>query len=390
MRPLIVVFALFALPPTVAASEFMADYRNKRAAFQAEVDTCDLINARDVLELASRPLAEIEPDMPGIRHVFDTTASARRACYQAAAKKLDVLLKSGADYLRKTPDDTLFARQMELDGALRAAVDLRMTISQQLLRATLNDVETSLSAYITGGAKQAGGTVFIEESPLTRALIKQDMDLILELERRQLNLDEVRTLSEPLTARALAQLKLAKVHHYLSRALMAFEDMHLTPRLYPLARLNTEFGYANAQFAELFGYAPKLDGVDRALARDIARTADRATVLALDIDGGLRDLRSGLSREDYDNWLSELYQDISALTISVQEHRAALSPHIRRPANTPSIKELEAALDDLQDQAARTDDTGTVIKNGELPAYMLDGTTRLEHYISAQTQGKKP
>ncbi|MBI1362844.1 MAG: hypothetical protein GC134_02575 [Proteobacteria bacterium] len=378
------VLLLSGLPSARADEAFFATYMDERGAFQAAVDSCDLINARDVLSLSTQPLLELEGDLPHIRHLFDVTDSARRSCYTAARKSLDNLLEKGSVYLTTHEDETLFARQLELDTALREALGLRIKISHQLLRSTLNDIETAISTYISSGAKKKKKEVFYDESPLTRGLIKQDMDMILEIERRQLNLDEVRLVSGTPDVTKLAQVKLSKAHHYMSRALMAFEDMHLQPRMYPLARLNTEFAYANNQFAELFAFSPKLDGLDRALAREIARTADKATVMALDVDGALRDMRTGLFKENYDNWLSELYQDMSTLTLDLQTARAKLNPHVLPPDTGPSLTELEAAFDDVKAKSTAPD----AINPDEMPARMIDGKARLKRLMTAKKEGK--
>lgn len=384
MRRLLTLLAL--LPCATAQAEpagvnFPQTYRVERAHIQAQMDSCDLINARDVLSLASQQLLELEGDLPRIRHLFDTTAISRLDCYTQSRLTLDKLLDKGNIYLTTHDEDTLFARQLELDTALREAIPLRARISAQLLRSMLNDAETSISAYVTNGGKKKKTEAFVDESPLTRSLIKQDMDMILEMERRQQNLDEVRIVSSTPKVQELADIKLAKAHHYFSRALMSYEDMHLSPRLYPLARLNTDFAYANAQFAELFAFAPKLEGLDRDLARSIARTADKSTVIALDIEGAIRDLRNGLFEEDYNNWLSELYQDMSSLTLDLQTQRAALNPLIQAPQNTPTLSELEAAFDAAQD-AANLPQAVDGISPDELPAHMLDGQTRIQRLLS--------
>jgi hypothetical protein len=116
----------------------------------------------------------------------------------------------------------------------------------------------------------------------------------------------------------LARVKLAKAHHHFTRALLAYEDIDTGPRLFGIARLASDFGYATDQFGELFGYSDTLVGLDKNLAAAIAKVADRALVINLDIEGAVRDQRAGTFEEDAEQWLSELYQDLSDVTIETR------------------------------------------------------------------------
>lgn len=319
MRRLVVVVCLLALP---AHAVDRASYANDKAAFQAEVDSCDLLNARDILELSTLDQAELKARLPAIRDLFADTKTQRKACYAKAKETLDGVIATGLAYMAANPDDVFFARQNELDLGMSPRLSLRAELSGKLLDSLLDDIEAALASPAKvnkGRVNRARQESFVLESARTRALIRQDMDTVLEQERRQLDLDEADVMSaEKMDVKALARVKLAKAHHHLTRALLAYEDIDTGPRLFGIARLASDFGYATDQFGELFGYSDTLVGMDKNLAAAIAKVADRALVINLDIEGAVRDQRAGTFDEDAEQWLSELYQDLSDVTIETR------------------------------------------------------------------------
>ena len=314
------------------------EYYQQQQDYRHQADSCDLINAREILQLSTEALGELKKQSKDITTLFRKTKSLRDSCYELAANRLDDALATGLVYNQNHSDDVAFQQQLDLDQQLTSVLGQRRQLSKQLLDSMQSDVESALKTY-----KHAQKDKFYPESALTKELIKRDMGLVQEVERRQLALDEMNTMAPAdVTTNQFAELKLKLAQHYLSRALLVFEDTHVNPPLLPLARLRSEFMYASAQLTELLAMDPELAGLPEQMRAPLFKLTNKYQLLELDIDGALRDYRTGTFEEDLSNWLSELYQDLSDLAL---ETRTILQ-HIPT-AGSPSAQAAAAAEEAL-------------------------------------------
>lgn len=365
----------FLLLPFTAQADVVDDYMQARANYMLAADSCDLINAREILQLNTMPVAELKTLDFSLEELFTETRDNRKACYEAAADKLADMVSAALIWVEKKPDDLSAVRQLEIDQDLSEMLRIRREISQKLLRSMEADIQATLKKTPSRKAAET----FVEESVTTRNLIQQDMNIVLEAERRQIAAEEaaLNAIAKPDMADA-ARVKLMKATHYFSRALLVFESALQEPRHYHLARLMSEFAYGSNQFAELFGLHPTLKGLEENLARQIAHVADRALVMQLDLEGAVRELRANDFRDDYEQWLSEIYQDMSSLAVEIRTlyHHLPKTPPLAgraapsspRPSKTSTKVKKKAAQ--TASAPVRTSD-GKIVPLDQAPSRLL-------------------
>lgn len=341
MRALPFLIGFMLLPFMVQAADSRHNYSRQKLVYQSQVDKCDAINAREILELQTQTVSELKPQSKDIHKLFTQTRIARQACYKKADDRLADMIATGLAYLTAHDDDVAFHRQMELDMALKEMLQIRKRLSKRLLASMESDIDKAIEE--TTAEEE---NTFPQESNLTRALIRLDMDMVLETERRQLNLDELNLLNQPtISASEMARVKLNLAQHNLARTLMMFEDANTSSsKLFPITRMQTAFATASGQFSQIFAFAPGLKGIPPEIGHRIANLGDRALVMEMDIEGAVRDIRNGLFTEDRNNWLSELYEDMSQFAIDTRTTLAALTLHDNLMNMTPPPDELPARM----------------------------------------------
>lgn len=380
MKRLLLIAPL--LLPASAFADVVDDYLKTRAEFMMTADSCDMINARDILQLGTLSVEELKaPDLP-IAELFTQTREVRADCYNTAADKLADMVTAAILWVEQKPDDLTAARQLEIDQDLSELLRIRSQISQQLLASMEADIQDAIKKT----PRRKAAETFVEESAKTRGLIQQDMAIVLEIERRQIAADEAALAATAKPDMAdIARVKLMKATHHITQALLVFENALTEPRQYHLAKLMSEFSYGSNQFAELFGTHQTLKGIDETIARQIAGVADRALVLQMDLEGAVRELRNNDFREDYEQWLSEIYQDMSQIAVEIrtlyhQLPKAAPLPERKpkaapRPAKTATKAAAPAAKKAAPAKRApatvKTAD-GQTIPAAEAPARLLD------------------
>ncbi len=334
------------------------DYNTLRMDYQHQADICDLINAREIVQIGATPLAEIKKTYPKLKKLIKETKKLREECYSIADKLLQEMLTEGL-VAQNENDDISFSSQLELDRQLAELLTIRRSISQQLLDSMQKDIDNSLASFNKLKKNNKTKDIFITESANTRSLIQQDMGIVLDVEQRQLQLDErtIATNTENITA--FARFKMRKSMHYLARTLMVYENIHTTPITLPLAKIRSEYLYANGQMTELLSLDPELTGLPTAMRNSLRQLINKMQLLELDIEGGLRDYRSGEMEENLNNWLSELYQDLSQLSLDIKDHIQMLpiGEIIMTEKNLPEIpKEL---ADFIENPNSNTDNKST-------------------------------
>lgn len=382
-RPLLPLALIATLLPATVNADVVDDYLNTRADFMMTADSCDMINARDILQLGTLSVAELRaPELP-ISDLFRQTRDLRAECYQQAADKLTDMINAAVLWAEQKPNDLTAQRQLEIDQDLSELLRIRSQISLQLLTSMEDDVQETVKKT----PRRRAENTFVEESAKTRGLIQQDMAIVLEIERRQIAADEAALAATAKPEMAdVARVKLMKATHHISQALLVFENALTEPRAYHLARLMSEFSYGSNQFAELFAMHPILKGIDEALARQIAGVADRALVLQMDLEGAVRELRNNDFRDDYEQWLSEIYQDMSQIAVEIRTlyHHLPKTPALSEGVGTPKTRAVKSVPKTITRAAPRTaaarraaatplkTGSGETVPAGEAPVRLLE------------------
>lgn len=311
-----VVAGMFA-PPTAYAQE---DYPTMRAKFQHNVDRCDLINVQQIVQIQTMPVNELKKQQKTIQKLLKQTKDYRQACYEEAKNALADVMAAGFAESEKNPNDTTLSLQLELDEQLPQLLEMRQRISGELLESMAEDVTYTIKNERKLKRKTKGKDLYLHESDRTASLIKQDMGIVLSVEGRQLQLDELLTPPTRANLEPFVKLKLKKAMHYLARTLMIYEDVQAEKRHVPvlLAKLRSEYLYAAGQMNELTAMDPELSSISAEMRPSMQQLLNRIQLLELDIEGALRDFRNDSMEEDLSNWLSEVYQDLSQLTLAIK------------------------------------------------------------------------
>jgi len=309
---------IFMLMPFAAHGD---DYKLMRAKFQHNANRCDLIYARDVVQLQATPIADLKKQQKELLAFLEETKNLRQACYEEAKESLAEVMAVGLAENQQNPKNTALTLQLELDEQLPALLDLRQKISAELLDSMADDLTYTIKNERKLAQKNKKGTeLFMVESDRTASLIKQDMGVVLSIEGRQLQLDELLTPPTEQNTEAFVKLKLRKAMHYLARTLMLYEDIQADNRhlLVLLAKLRSEYLYAAGQLNELIALDPELNTFTENARPNMRQIVNRVQLLELDIEGALRDYRSKTMEENINNWLSEVYQDLSQLSLAIK------------------------------------------------------------------------
>ncbi len=309
-----------SLTATPALAQNQEDYATMRAKFQHNVDRCDLINVQQIVQIQTMSVADLKKQQKDIQALLKQTREYRQACYEEAKNALADVMAAGFAESEKKPNDTTLALQLELDEQLPELLDMRQRISGELLESMSDDVTYTIKNERKLKRQQKGKDLYLYESDRTASLIKQDMGIVLSVEGRQLQLDELLTPPTKSNLKEFVKLKLKKSMHYLARTLMIYEDVQAEKRHVPvlLAKLRSEYLYAAGQMNELTAMDPELSAFSDEMRPSMQQLINRIQLLELDIEGALRDLRNNSMEEDPSNWLSEVYQDLSQLSLAIK------------------------------------------------------------------------
>lgn len=311
------IFGLMSSPLAHAQQE---DYKTMRAKFQHNADRCDLINVQSIVQIQTMPVKELKKQQKTIQTLLKQTKAARQACYEDAKNALADVMAAGFAESEKNPNDTTLALQLELDEQLPELLEMRQRISGELLDSMADDVTYTIKNERKLSRQNKGKDLYLHESDRTASLIKQDMGIVLSVEGRQLQLDELLTPPTKENLEEFVKLKLRKAMHYLARTLMIYEDVQAEKRHVPvlLAKLRSEYLYAAGQLNELQAMDPELSAFSPEMRPSAQQLLNRIQLLELDIEGALRDYRNDAMEEDLSNWLSEVYQDLSQLMLALK------------------------------------------------------------------------
>lgn len=291
-------------------------YTDLRALYQGQLDRCDLINADKILSLTTTPMANLKEDKTQWLALIEETKKARQTCFARVENILEETITAGIVALQADEDNTALAARLELDKQAADMLEIRKKVTAGLLENMKQDFLDTLKVYNNTRRKKDRPS-FIQESEQTTQLIRQDMGIVLEMERRRLSLEERLLARGPGTEKEHIKLKLRKALHYLTRALMAYEDLNRDSPAHLLADLRSEYLYAAGHMHEVLAIAPNLAPLPEFARQPLLQLANRMQLLELDVEGALRDFRSGTMDKNIENWLSELYQDLSRLSIEV-------------------------------------------------------------------------
>ena len=293
-------------------------YQELRQQYQSQLDKCDLIHAQEVYSLNATPVANIVEETEKWRNLLEKTKNKRLKCYEQAQATLEQAIAAGLASLQNNEQDTALAARLELDKQAADLLSIRTRLNNQLFESMMADLEKTLKTYKNAKEKDDKPS-FVIESAKTTDLIRQDMGIVLELERRQLNLESRLVHNQKDNAKALIKLKLKTALHYLSRALMAYEDVNRIKPARLLATLRSEYLYAAGQMHEILALSPNLAHVPEHVRQNLLQLTNRMQLMELDVEGALSDVRNGDMQKPLEDWLSEVYQDLSNLSVSINQ-----------------------------------------------------------------------
>ena len=293
-------------------------YQELRQQYQSQLDKCDLINAQRVLSLNATPVANIIEETEKWRKILKKTKNKRLKCYKKARETLEQTIAAGMASLQSNEQNTALAARLEIDKQAADLLAIRTRLNGQLLERMRADLDNTLEAYNNTKEKEDKPS-YVIESAKTTDLIRQDMGIVLELERRQLNLESRLVHNRKNNEKALTKLKLKTALHYLSRALMAYEDVNRIKPARLLATLRSEYLYAAGQMHEILALSPNLTHVPQHMRQNMLQLANRMQLMELDVEGALSDFRNGDLEEPLEDWLSEVYQDFSNLSVRINK-----------------------------------------------------------------------
>lgn len=355
LAPALLSVLLGVLYPAVSnAATSGANFKTLRAEFQHNADRCDLIHVEHIVQIQAMPVKELRKQEKDLLELLKTTKELRQTCYEEAKNQLEDVMAEGLAESQDNPDDTALTLQLELDEQLPEILGLRQKISGELLDSIAADLTYTIKNERKLSRKKKGGTLYLVESDKTASLIKQDMGIVLSAEGRQLQLDELLTPPVPDNLETFVRLKLKKAMHYLARTMLLYEDIQADKRYIPviLAKLRSEYLYAAGQLNELMAMDPQLESFSDEARPNMQQIINRAQLLELDIEGALRDYRNKALEEDLNNWLSELYQDLSQLSLALKtqlQWYGLKAQVVEGDENLPDIPaDLEAFIEKAQ------------------------------------------
>ena len=373
MKKLALLFFLLATPAFATDDPFTETYAERKHSVLTELDKCDFINAKEIMLFSSIPVQILDADIKNTRNLFKETIRARSACFEDVMSKLDDLVGLTERYLKKNDDNLSLMHQNSLDNEMLYVINQRANITKRLLKSILADIEEAIKSIpADASALPSQGTApasYYTESETTRHLVKMDMTLVMEMDRRQQVLDDLfLNFGEKPSLRHQAAAKINTAHHHLSRALLAFEDSYNQPQLVTLARLNSEISYATLQLGEILAVNPTLAELPKDLQRKMAILYRKARDLQRDISGSHADIMENIFTQDFSNWISELYEDLSQLGYAMQELKANLQNEIAPPPPQSPTEFVDHMLGEIQ-------------KMDELSALSISNTEEIKEII---------
>ena len=291
-------------------------YQDLRQNYQSQLDRCDMMNMQEVFSLTSTPIANIIDEKSKWLDLLTKTKEDRLACYTLAQSAIEEAIAAGLVDLQTDEDNTALAARLELDKQAGDLLKIRGRINRQLLESMAADLETTLETYKNTRNKKERPS-FVMESSTTTNLIRQDMAIVLELERRGLNLENRLLHNQKDKEKQLIKLKLQTALHYLSRALLTYEDINSIKPARLLASLRSEYLYATGQMHEILAIAPDLSPIPEFIRPNVLQLTNRMQLIELDVEGALRDFSNGVMEQSLEDWLAELYQDLSNLSLEI-------------------------------------------------------------------------
>lgn len=318
--------------------QFLTPYAHKKNELIAMSDKCEMVGAKDLLHTNAYTISELRKERENIKAFFHKIRTERKKCYQAVQEKLKDLLESGNAHLTEHLEDIIFHRQNEIDQSLAELFKIRMEISDQLLESTLQDITISIQAPIDD---EEASSSFYTESSRTRSLVRQEIAILLEIQRRQLALDELKLLTKPdLIKEEYTPHKLDEIGFNLSRALSAFEEAYSqTNSAFVIARIKSRIVSAIENSNELITFLIPYKAESADDINEINTLQNNLKILNVDMEGTLSDIQAGISPENLEDWIAGIYDRLSNINSQLKSmYRAHI---IRRNAWISAEKERE-------------------------------------------------
>ena len=305
---------IFPIAGQAAGIPSLTQYRQLKEDALYAINRCDLIGEQEVLSTTSIPLSELDAQSATLHTFFEDVTQKRNTCYIEAKKSLNELLTYSWQYLQVHPSHTNFKWQYELDQTLRFSIEVKATLSKELLHSMLKDIEISLTLPKADITKQ-----FVKESTRTKRLVRETAMVNLETMRRQLFLDESTTLIGDVDVIKLAFVKLEAAQFYLAYAMLTFEDIYSeTRRLFALSKLSGDIDYAVSQLSQLLHYAPYLQGLDTKHTKELITLSDTGRSLSRDIGTTLSEIQAQQFEAENEGWITHFYERTSLLSLKVK------------------------------------------------------------------------
>lgn len=362
------IFLLFSGPAWAEKSIFREEYEAKKYAIMADVERCEIIGARDISALQYMPIPVLLDDMKNIESLFQNTQQKRGVCYEKALSKFNKLLTNAMAYNQAGSAQNL--RQYELDESVASMLHLRRTVALMLLDSTLADIKLATAEFnaLSDKQKEEKASLFFQESLRTRNLVKEEMALVMEMDRRQLAQDELRLiLEENPSPQRFTRIKLAAAHHFFTQATLVFEDAYTQPKLLLLARLNTDFSTGAAKLAEITAFAPNLGEV---LNSQFNKIAQQARNTQREVEATYTDMAQDIYGGDFEEEIQNLYTDISNINAEIRSLLKELQP--KAQSTEEFATSMQESLNNAQELLKETGPTGEEKPIAPLPE---DGET---------------
>lgn len=231
-----------------------------------EADRCDMLGQKEITFLTTTPFATIQASFAHTRQLITLSLQKRYACYQDVLRDLERLLTAQQTQLAQQPLNVPALQQWQVDNGLKDTLMLRQTISQELLLNILRDLERTPS-----------DAAFMNESPKTKALRRQDMETLLDHTRRQLDLDAQRLWAGDPTPYDLLHIKLALASNNLSQAQQLY-DSDLPPTLLT-ARLATLLASVPGHVYEVIAFNAIHPGLDKKMVVTLTGLVNQAEAI---------------------------------------------------------------------------------------------------------------
>lgn len=312
------LFILSLLLPLSSFSEDTADeYIQQQRQILGQADRCDLIGAAKIVQLPGVPLQEIQLNMDVVKATFLETAQKRATCYDDALTKLDALLAIAE---KQTPLNA----QRALDSGLLELIRARRQLTGQLLSSLLTDLEAGIENLPPAENPSETTPIYVDESAKTRELIKTDMTLVMETQRRQLAGEELMLMQNSKASHLeFTRFYLTRAHHGLSRVLLVFEESDTLQMPLLLARLRSEIA-PSAMLADEALLRLTQGRVTATQLRHLTTLNRQLKQMMADLELAQEEATRNLLTDAPENVLGALYERLSDLTARLMETLRAL------------------------------------------------------------------